>query len=774
MKASRESEGERTAWIRFGGFAMFWAGLILAVGAAALAQDADETDPPPELPETEVEGNPPELPETEVEGTPPQIPETPVEGVFSDSQPPTSNPPAFNPPSVVEGTSLDPFSPFESPPIDGYRAESATVGSLLDLPILETPATIGIISEDLIEDQQILNVQDLVRNVPGASVVPDFFFADRIFVRGLEVRTRDFRKNGFLDPTFTPRDFANIQRVEILKGPASILYGPAGPAATVNFVTKKPLPTSFAHYDYVFGSFDLGRHQVDVNTPLDCCDDLLFRFNGAYEDTASFRDFGFQERHLIAPSVRWNLSERTQLTWEGEVVKNRRRGDRGIPVLGGDPLGVPNNVYVGEPGNDFLDTEDYRTSLVLNHKFCNDWALYVGVQTVSFELPSSQTYAVANVGGTNFARLRQDSEEQDTSSSLIAALTGDVELLGVNHKLVYGTEQVYFDSESSFLLSQLPGAFDVANPVYTNPAPAVVVGGAQFPVFRQYRQGYFVQDLIEINEHWQILAGVRIDDVDFTLVRDFGFGPLSQEQRFRETSPRVGVVWQPIPEELMGYFAYTQSFNPPTGGNLGVGTDPVLPELGETFEGGVKMRLLENLSLTATGFYTTRENVPFVDFSAVPLPAFFQIGRERSQGCEVEMVGAVTDDFSLIGYYSYVDTRLTDSANPAIFGQRARNIPLHQASCWGRYNLIQTEDRTCGVALGMVFVDERTANLSGSVELPDYTRWDCGFYATSGSLDVGVYIENLFDNNYAAGSIDEFQVFPGAPINARASVGLRY
>lgn len=709
---------------------------------------------------------------------PPTIPETVVE-----AEPLAPAAPAATEPTVVDGSnwltpSLLSRSLFSSSAAEGFRAESTTTGTLIDVPDFQLPLTVDVLTPAVIQQQQILNVDEMLRNVPAAVAVGDDQFADRLFLRGLEVRTRDFRRNGFLDPSFNPRDFANIDRVEVLKGPASVLYGSTAPSGTLNFITKKPIDDQFSQFDFQFGSFGLDRYTVDSNGYVTENGTLLYRFNGAYEDTDTFRDFGDTQRYLLAPSLRWVIGDSTLLTWETEVLDNRRQGDLGLPSLGGDPLALPPERFVGEPARDFRDGSDYRTSLVLEHRFDNEWAMYLGTFTGFYDYDQSQTGVLAPTPApTLFVRDREVVETQESSTSLIANLAGDLELGGFQHRLLFGTEQVYFDSESSFnqaLMSEL--GFDVTNPVYTDPATVFPpLFAASVPVFRQVRHGYYLQDLLEINRHWQILAGVRFDEIDFNAERALGGFPLPEvQQRFERVSPRAGIVYQPLPDVLSTYFSYSRSFNPPTGQGLLFAAGPLLPELGESYEAGVKARLLDQLVLHAAGFHITRSNSPFLDIGALPLPVFLQVGEERAQGAEVELLGQVTERLSLLANYAYTDTSLTDPSTPLIFGQRQRNVPLNQASLWSRYNLLDDCRHTLGLGLGLIWVDERTANLAANVDLPSYTRWDAGMYYRRGRLNALVYVENLFDLHYAASSSNELRVFPGSPLDVRAQVGWTY
>lgn len=727
-------------------------GLVSAVMTATCPGQEDGQRPP----------TPPEIPETVVEATP---------------VPPTGEPVAL--PPVVDAAGLGSGSLlggslFSSPLTEGYLTESTTTGTWLDIPDLQLPLTVDSVAAPILRDQQTLTVHDSLSSIPAAIAVGDDQFADRFFLRGLEVRTRDFRRNGFLDPSYNQRDIANIERIEFLKGPASVAYGSAAPSGTVNFITKKPIDAQFSEFEFQFGSFGLNRYTLDTNGYASPGGALLYRFNGAYENADSFRDFGYTERYLLAPAVRWAIGENTLLTWEGEFLGNRRRSDLGLPAMLGNARSLPPRRSLGEPGNDYVDGIDYRTSLVLEHRFETDWTVSIGAFTGFYDFDYSATGAIAPTMAPNiFVRDREDVHNREETASLVVNLGGELELAGFVHRLLFGTEQTHFGSDSSVQQAIVaePG-FDVTNPVYLNPPTLAPLFAATVPVFRQARHGYYFQDLMELTPHWQLLAGVRFDELDFNAERAvFGMPFPEIDQRYERATPRAGVVYQPIPHELAVYFNYGRSFNVPSGEGLLFAYGPLLPELGESYELGLKALLLENLMVHAAGFHTTRSNAPFLDTGAQPLPLFLQVGEERAQGVEVEAIGEITSRLSLIANYAYVDTRLRDPSTPLIFGQRQRNVPLHQSSVWSRYNLIANECHTFGVGLGFVYVGERTANLAASVQLPSYTRWDAGLFYRRGPFNADLYVANLFDIHYAAGSSNELRVFPGAPCDLRAQVG---
>ncbi len=725
----------------------------LACSSIALAQEADG---PPTLPETQVEAAPPTLPDTTVQAAPP-------------------GPGFVNPNGNYDYDPVLDGSMFSAPEAFGYFAEESTTGTIIAVPDADVPATVNVITQDVMQDQIILSLDDIARNAGGVVVGGDGIFADRLFLRGLELQSRDFRRDGFLDPTYVPRDFQSIERVEILKGPASALYGAGSPAGVVNLITKKPIDAQFSDFGFTFGAWERARYTLDTNGRANQSGSLLYRVNVAHEDAQSFRDFDYLSRTLIAPSATWEINPSTRLTYQLEWHRDHRRGDQGIPVIGNDPLALPIDRYVGEPANDFIHYEEFRQTLMLTHELSENWSLNVGGYSLFYEFPGSLTSATLNPPpiGNNFFRSRNDiALEDEQSQSFIANLAGDFYTGQFRHRMVTGVEYIYFDSNALYNFSTLP-PIDVTNPVYTD--PPILPGStftSAFPVYRQQRVGWYAQDLVDLNEYWKAVAGVRIDSLNLEFERDFFFsgfpiGSADTDQNFTYTTPRGGLIYQPFADETLSfYYTYGQSFSPP-GGGVYQNLNPLRPVLGEIHEAGIKTLLLPNLSLNTAGFYIKRRNADLNTGS------FFltQVGEERSQGAEVNLLGQITDRWSALANYTYADVRLYDDFDPTLDGNRQRNVPYNSANFWTRYNLIQNQIHTFGAALGLVYLDRRPGDLANTFELPSYGRWDGGLYYERGPLYASCFLENLFDTEYASSSIDRAQVFPGAPFNARATVG---
>jgi iron complex outermembrane receptor protein len=727
---------------------------------------------------------PPTIPETTVEGTPPTT---------APTLPPTTEAPTPSP---------SPAAPFTSPPAVGYKAGSETTGTKIDLPQLSFPGTVDVVPRSVFYDQQILRTDELLRDVPGVTKFSDPRRPDDFSIRGFEVTSRDFRKNGFLDPTAAPREYADVERVEILKGPASVLYGSGQPSGIVNLITKKPLADSYNNAQVTGGSFGLFRFEADSTGPLNEAKTLLYRINFAYQNYDGFRDFDFNERTFVAPAFTWLIDENNSITFQGEYLNDRRHFDTGL-VNVNNTLGLlPITRSFNEP-TDFARSEDYHTFLFFNHRFNDDWTMRLGAAVEWYSLPFFGTVPVATgavdprlgLPATTLLRQVQDAQDfREQNYAIIADLAGKFCTGPIEHKLLVGAELDWYNS-TNFTVGlsdplqpvQLPGfpfpipvpssPIDVFHPRYGGPVPPLT--GHFDADYTQERYGFYVQDLVDFNHKVQILGGLRGDIVDFSFARelvqpfggqDAGFPRVENDETFYHLTPRVGIVYQPIEDVLSLYTTYSLSFDPPPGGAFRNPT-PLRPETGRIVEGGIKADLLnKQLSLTMAGFYIVKDNVTTAD-------TFFfatQIGEQRAQGVEMSAVGKLTDRWSVIGNYAYIDSRILKEADPTLVGDRFRGIPFNNANLWTRYNLIQEACQTFGLGLGVVYNGDRPGDLGNSFNLPGYVRWDAGIYYKRNAFNAAVYFENIFDQRYYTGSVDSLTIYPGAPFTVRASIGVTF
>jgi len=796
-------------------------GMGLCLGGVLLAQEQPKQTMPAAAPTAALPGSPPALPPAgpppsaavvpaqakDDQPKPPTLPPTKVEGVPKTpaAEQPAPPQPPFTPPTL--GTNpLSSGGVFGSPTADGYRAGSATSGTKINVPLIDYPGSIGVVPQDVIRDQQALGVNDLVKDLGAAALTFDPR-RDSLNVRGFEIQDRDIRWNGFLDP-FTPfRDLANIQRIELLKGPASFLYGAGQPSGILNYITKTPEAAPSTEFTVTGGSFGLIRTTVDTMGAMDPEGQFLFRLNAAYQHADSFRDFGFDERTLVAPAFTWIIDPQTALKLEAQYTNDRRRFDTGVVVIDGAIIDVPRSRFLNQP-DDSERESDYKIAAMLYHQFDECWTARIGGFVTWLDAPEEATAPFQMIPGlsptalgfppTTIFRQEQDLDlRHEQYYSIIAELNGKFDTGSFRHNFLAGTELGYLNSKEAaatsdpFPLVPLPfppffapfpsSPLNYADPNYNVP-PAPLVGSFQSHL-EQQRYGFYAQDLIDLNEHWKLLAGVRED----ILLQNFGNGlnsvvagtplgsfPFTESaNQYYHTTPRVGLVYQPVPQVLSFYGAYSMSFDPPVSGIFANPQD-IKPETGQIVEGGMRLELFSSrLTLTAAGFYITKHNVSEQDPTTV-LPVIIQVGEERSQGAELGAVGKITDWWSILANYAYVDARTLSDADPTFVGQRLPNAPFNNLNIWTRVNLIDNCCQTLGVGLGVVCQSSRPGDLQDSFSMPGFTRWDAGVFYRRGRLSANLYFENIFDVNYYTSAQNDLAVFPGAPFTMRATVGVKF
>ena len=751
---------------------------------------------------------------------PPILPETEVV-----AQPQAG--PAANTYNEVTGPSILQGTVFSMPPVNGYNAPSSTVGTIVNVPDRIFPGTINTITRDTLRDQQILTMDELLRDVPSAVKaygVDGVIRPDQFFIRGFEVTSQSWRKDGYLDPTYMPRDPANMQRVDVLAGPASVLYGAAQPTGTWNVTTKTAQADAFAYGGFMTGSYGLQRYTVDVNTPLNKDGTILFRLNAAYQNGNSNVQSVFNERTFVAPTFTFVLDDDTSLTWSTEYQKDRFRMYQGIPAINGDPFSINRNTFTGNPNGDLADYTSYRNTLTFTKILSDNWTLKVGEMSLWYNTPSTTTFldngTLNGAGLISSPIIPQDqtvaSPFVEQNHDLLETLAGEFNTGPLEHKLVLGAEQNWFitnhdtftTSSTTNLLTGTSGSafgpintagggpFPLTGPTNTFPNAVLTQNVFDNPSFRQNRFGFFGQDVVDVTDRLHVLMGARFDYMtqeyarsDTVLTSGFPPFPFSPEVRtydtFNHFSPRAGITYDIIPDTMSAYAMYSKSFTPSVGVANFSSPTPLLPEIGDIWEGGIKTQLSDRFALRTSGYWIKEHNINVEQFNPNPgaaVPFFFtQAGLQRSQGVEANLTGQLTERLSTISNVSYNDSFLygvaqgTAGTTPPIDQTRVRGVPHWLGNLWLRYNFIQEQQRTLGMALGMRYVGNRLGDYSApSLVLPSYNVWDLGFYYNRGNLNGMLLWDNIFNDNYITSSLSQYQVIPGTPSNVRMQFSYLY
>ncbi|MDF5721857.1 MAG: TonB-dependent siderophore receptor [Rhizonema sp. PD37] len=652
---------------------------------------------------------------------------------------------------------------------NSYGASDASTATKTDTPPRNIPQSIQVIPQQVIKDQQITRISDAVRNASG--VTPQGSFAgntDVYVIRGFV--TRNNLRNGFAVPDnyISP---INVERVEVLKGPASVLYGQFEPGGIVNYITKQPFTTPYHSAEFTLGNYDYYRAAIDFSQPLTADKKVLSRLNIAYENSGSFIDFLNGESYSIAPVVSLQLSDATNLTLEYEHnIVNRKFYDGLLPVR--QSFQVPISRFLGEPNADSYNFQSDIGTITLKHRFSDNFQFrsallinnnsgdYNGVRPRSL-LDDGRTVSRTLAGDLDYFR----------GVSLQNELVSKFKTGSINHQLLLGLEFSWAHVVNDFLRTAAPG-LDLFNPVYGAPLPTRFVDDAENQRTDTNTVGVYLQDQVTLLRSLKLLVGGRLDFVNQS-IRNIDLNNNNQllsRDQFNDQafSPRVGLVYQPI-EPISLYASYAQSFNP--NDSRTASGQALEPSRGTQYEVGIKTECLnKQLSATLAAYDITKTNVATTD----PSNSDFSIaaGVVKSRGIELDIAGKILPGWNVIASFAHNDTFVTkDNSIPV--GNRLVNTARYNASLWTNYE-IQTGSLTgLGFGAGIFFVGDRQANLpNDGVIIPSYVRTDASIFYKKRNWRVGLNFKNLLDTRYY--DSQGYYLRPGAPLTVLGTISVEF
>ncbi|MBD3885235.1 TonB-dependent siderophore receptor [Phormidium tenue FACHB-886] len=650
---------------------------------------------------------------------------------------------------------------------DRYYAPEATTATRTDTPIRDIPASIQVIPQQVLEDQAIVEYRDALENIGGITLDGQYGGTDAgsIIIRGFSQDTnfRDgFRNNNF----YSISETANIQQVEVLRGPASILYGLTQPGGIVNLVTEPPLSDPYYSFQFTGGQFSFYRPEIDISGPLTQDESLLYRFNLAYQNSGSFRDFVNDERFFVAPVLQWNISDNTTLTLEGEYLYDDPVFDRGLTALSNGSLVLPIDRFLGYPQLDEFYAEQYRIGYRFEHEFSENWRFRNAGSILSVWQGGTKTDLNGELVDNQFLpRELRDDESRWENYGIQAEVIGEFNTGLIEHQLLIGIDASRFTNSYTAEAADLT-PIDIFNPDYDIPIPDDLAVSYYQTLFTN-DVGIYVQDQIDLLDNVHLLMGGRLDFVD---QYQNSFGAIS-EQSDTAFSPRLGIVYQPI-EPLSLYASFSRSFLPVFGRSIS--GEAFEPERGTQYEVGVKADIDERVSLTLAAYHLTKTNVLTADPNE---PDFsIQVGEQRSRGIEFNASGEILPGWNVIASYAYTDAEITED-NILPEGSRLANVAEHTASIWTTYEIQEGDFQGLGFGLGLFFVDDRPGYAGSdpeNFELPSYLRADAAIYYRRDNWRMQINVDNLFDVEYYETHQGADIVYPGAPINVRATVSYTF
>lgn len=667
----------------------------------------------------------------------------------------------------------------------GYAAKDATTATKTNTPLRDVPQTINVVSGELLRDQGALSMEAALRNVPGVAFSHGDGQRDQVVIRGFTAMADQF-VDGLRDDALYFRDLSGVERIEVLKGPAAVLYGRGSSGGLINRVAKKArLGETFGDTAITFGSFEQNRIEADVNVPLGSA--FAFRVTGAWEDADSYRDQQFLERHSIAPSIALELGEQTQVTLRYENARDKRVTDFGIPSLNGRPVDVPESRYYGSNNAAKDDTTESRISAVtavVEHVFSDALTLRNSARYYDYDLDRNNTLpnggvdpVALTVGLQHSSVFRQEEGWFNQSDFILKTDFG-----GIEQEWLFGAELGRQNKWQQSLSAGTIARVDIFNPqLPTVPAYTAAQLNASSAIPQRTIlevKALYAQDQISIATHWKALLGVRYDDYEQVTTPERTLPKVSRTDK--EFSPRAGLVWQPT-DASSYYLSYSKSFQPSAETfNLSAATADAEPEITQNYEAGAKLDLFDGaLGLMGAVFNLERSNIKNTD-PANPARQI-NVGKQRVRGVELSASGRLPGAIELSAGYAYLDGKMIESVatinspqTPVVaipvLGKTPSLTPEHSAFVWAHKAL----GAGFSVAGGANYVGKRFASLSNAVELPSYVTADLAAFYDIGAWRIAVNVKNVTDREFIVsshGSSDNL-ILPGAPRNA--SVTARY
>jgi len=662
-----------------------------------------------------------------------------------------------------------------------YLEKETTIGTKTPLSILDLPQSAQILTDQLIRDQAARDITDLYRSIAGVS---EFSYSG-VTMRGFRDDDNVFYDGVRGDPYsgFGVPQLFNVERVEILKGPTSALYGGGEPGGMINYVTKKPSFESATETSFTGGNDDRLGGSIDSTGAL--TEHLAYRLGAFYEQQESFRDNADAENLELSGGLTLELSNATKLISTFDYVEQDLGGNR----LRGVPADDKGNFLVDRSynANEKSDYQNMKASVLqasLEHQFSDNFQATTTLRYIDNEREQQyhESRGWVDVNGDGDANIEDETIKREFRDQYRAneeiSLTSDFvyafDTGSIKHQLLFGADYHDVDTEYDYNRARYEadgvGNLNIFNPNYGETDSSTYnLRGRNADGSQSERYSFYAQDNLRFNEHWSILAGFRYDHFkDTSKANDFSFDDSA-------VTPRVGVVFKPI-ETTSIYLNYSESFNPTSLGDQEdvAEVGKLESETGKQFELGIKSEWLDGRIMTTMAVYQIdKENITMVnpdyddsdEGSNDGISELINIGEAQSRGAEWTLVGDLTDTWTITANYAYNDTEVVEGVegdwlrNTFDDGSRFTNAPRHQAGIWTRYDFNAINS---AIAFGANHVSEQKS-LDGQTVKP-FTVFDMSWSTEWDSNLLQINVSNLFDEEYAVSGFNERNGhFPGSP-----------
>lgn len=662
-------------------------------------------------------------------------------------------------------------------PVNGYVATRSATGTKTDTPLIETPQSISVISRDQMRDQGVQSVGDALRYTPGV-VAEEYGGTDlRIdqymvrgfsntmpFVDGLTTNTRYTLLSPKIDPY-------GLERVEVVRGPSSVLYGQNIPGGLVNLISKRPTATPFNEIE-VQGLSPTGvETRFDFGGPATKDGTWLYRMTGVVHDSQTQVDHVDNKKYYLAPSVTYAPSTDTTFT----VLANVQHSEDGFLAQNLPAVGtlypaafgkIPTNFFIGEPGFNGVNKTSASIGYNFEHRFDDVWTARQNLRYSEADVDIKQVGTAGYLDATTLNRFTLGANAHLENFAIDNQLQAQFNTFGLQHTAVFGLD--YFRSKDRWREKDGDAApLDVTNPVYGQPYTLLYPYNTDDKL---EQVGLYAQDQIKWGR-FVLTGGIRHDWAQSTVVDSTSLPATVTDQRDKAVTGRAGLVYL-FDNGLAPYFSYSTSFQPTIGSNnLG---EPFKPTTGEQYEVGVKYQPVGSKSfIMLSAFNIDQANVLTADPSVGNVYGQVQTGGIRVRGFEASVTSDLGDGLKLIASYSYLDPKIT-ADNSGDIGNKPADVPNHIASIWVDKTLQDGPLRGLGFGGGLRYVGERYGDNDNQFLIPGNFLVDSTVHYDYRNWRFAVIAKNLFDKTYVATCGNENFCYYGLRRSVIGSVTYRW
>ena len=663
---------------------------------------------------------------------------------------------AANTTAAKDGETLtvtaDPNTPAEA--TNGYQPLNTSTATLTNMPMLDIPQVVNTVSDNVLEDQHATTLDEALYNVSNVVQTNTLGGTQDAFVRRGFGANRDgsIMTNGLR--TVLPRSFnAATERVEVLKGPASTLYGILDPGGLINVVTKRPEKTFGGSISATSSSFGGGTGQVDVTGPIDGTR-LAYRLTGEYQDEDYWRNFGNERSTFIAPSLTWFGDDAT-VTVLYSHRDYKTPFDRGtiFDLNTKKAVDVDRKTRFDEPFN-VTDGQSDLAQLNAEYRLNSQWTAKFDYSYSQDKYSDNQARVMAYDAKTGNLTRRVDATQGSTQRmhTTRADLQGNVDIAGFYNEILTGVSYENYDLlRTDMIRCKNVKDFNIYHPSYGSLGKCTTVSASDSDqTIKQESYSAYAQDALYLTDKWIAVAGMRYQYYTQYAGKGRPFN-VNTDSRDDQWTPKLGLVYKLTP--AVSLFAnYSQTFMPQSSIASYIGDLP--PETSNAYEIGAKFDLFDGITANIALFDIHKRNVLYTE-SVGDETVAKTAGRVRSQGVEVDLAGSLTENTNIIASYGYTDAKVLE--DPDYAGKPLPNVPRHTGSLFLTYDIHNAfAGNTLTLGGGGHGVSRRSATNGADYYLPGYFVADA-FAAYKMKLQypvtLQVNVKNLFDKTYYTSSI---------------------